>query len=1372
MTERKALQFLNGGLQISRPVDRLDPAKYLRLVNVRSYIQGLIQQRPGQQRLTDVIADTPIHSIRRLNVNVPNANQSKALICGCGTKLYTSDESFSVLTQKDTGYSGDYLSLIPHRPTQSAESWMYVGDRNKMRKVRVNGTNYQMGIAPPNVAPTAQIAQPIRTTISDFEAVGAWTNGGDAAAPVAATRLTGATVITRVLYDNAPTNTGLASVQPSVLDDNVQAGMFLIVDAGGTPETFVVEKVLRSIVNTTIGKIIYDAGNVGSCTIQLAAPVAYLERDTLLLINSGGGTEEAVRVQSATLGPDGLLSIKVTTVNNHVAAETVNGLGSFRAYLTATHVAAQTLTTNKFRSALTFSTGIGYLNLVQAFSLATSSSRPIQDDDEIHISLRIDNLSRLLEARVLFDVDANTNDFTRNYYYYAISPNALTQALQNTVTDATAQARILQQRQLNDYYSERRTFGTNKLFDPEQLIGDTVYRVPRFGGYYADPIAPPDLGEVVPQTVSGDNQWTELVFKVGDLTRVGADESRTLKNVAAVRIQFQVTADIVADVDAWWIGGTYGPDSSLGSPYFYAFTGRNSLTGATSNPSPPMRSGVEPHRQRVIGTLTQHADTQVDLLDIYRYGGSRNVWLYVTTVPNAATPTFQDDFPDDSLAEQRMEEDNYQPFPSTDIPRSGFSNASGTKLRWRSGDIFNASWGRNALIRVNGVPYTLYSQPTVTALIVTNATNTSPIVITTSANHGLNTGDGVHVASVLGNTAANGDWVVTAISATTFSLDTSVGNSAYVSGGTATKCDLETNENMGDLSNVTFELPDAILLGQPLPVMWGPYGGGLGGVFMFACGDSRLPGVLFVTKGNNPDSSFYRLEITSGSEVLMNGCIYDGRGYVFSTERTYSIEPINGGQDWVAREVANSIGLYCRWGLTVGDKIYFVGKDGIYESEGGIPHSITDDNFYNLFMHDAGISTVTDLYGIPSPDWADPDNLRLDYHKNWLYLDYKVGGFYFTLVYDILNKRWTKDTYADSSVATHYGNEGEAAANILMGGANGRLYNLTADFLTDAGAVFTSQVTTSFEDMGDGRSEKMFQDIYLDMEAQLAPIAPTVKAYLSNNYGTPVDTFTPTVAVSRNTTVLDLNSGSGRLGRSIGLDIQWSNGYLRLYEYHYSFYPKTDRSIFRATDWTDAGTLRDKFFHGLIIRANTFNAAKSFSIEYDGGSSAGPFSITHNGEEGTAISFPVPFIAKLLRLISADTDPWLLLDVEWDFSPEPELVTEYEAQPSTFGIDGFKTLSPTAYIAHRSTVDLTLTITVDGTNYNYTVPHSSGNMRETRVVLDALKGKIIRPKITSAAGFRLYKAGCVLGIKMFGSPSAFQTFQPFGAMAPDMEARV
>ena len=76
---------------------------------------------------------------------------------------------------------------------------------------------------------------------------------------------------------------------------------------------------------------------------------------------------------------------------------------------------------------------------------------------------------------------------------------------------------------------------------------------------------------------------------------------------------------------------------------------------------------------------------------------------------------------------------------------------------------------------------------------VTGATNATPIVVTTSAAHGMIPGNRVEITGVGGNTAANGTFVVTAVgSTTTFSLGdttdgTSVaGNGAYTSGGTVT----------------------------------------------------------------------------------------------------------------------------------------------------------------------------------------------------------------------------------------------------------------------------------------------------------------------------------------------------------------------------------------------------------------------------------------------------------------------------------------------------------------------------------------------------------------------------------------------------------
>jgi len=83
-------------------------------------------------------------------------------------------------------------------------------------------------------------------------------------------------------------------------------------------------------------------------------------------------------------------------------------------------------------------------------------------------------------------------------------------------------------------------------------------------------------------------------------------------------------------------------------------------------------------------------------------------------------------------------------------------------------------------------------------LTVSGASNATPIVITTSTSHGLTTGNQVSITGVGGTTAANGNWVVTVLTATTFSLNGSVGNGAYTAGGTVTKLG-----RLGNFSSIT-----------------------------------------------------------------------------------------------------------------------------------------------------------------------------------------------------------------------------------------------------------------------------------------------------------------------------------------------------------------------------------------------------------------------------------------------------------------------------------------------------------------------------------------------------------------------------------------
>lgn len=66
--------------------------------------------------------------------------------------------------------------------------------------------------------------------------------------------------------------------------------------------------------------------------------------------------------------------------------------------------------------------------------------------------------------------------------------------------------------------------------------------------------------------------------------------------------------------------------------------------------------------------------------------------------------------------------------------------------------------------------------------LISGATNATPIVITVAANSGLKTGDRVAISGITGNTNANGEWSLVAVTATTFQLQGSTGNGTY--GGT------------------------------------------------------------------------------------------------------------------------------------------------------------------------------------------------------------------------------------------------------------------------------------------------------------------------------------------------------------------------------------------------------------------------------------------------------------------------------------------------------------------------------------------------------------------------------------------------------------
>lgn len=776
--QRPTKRFGCQGINLRLPVDAMPDGKYPILQNVRPYFNQSIVARPGYTA-SGTTAGTPVHSVGRLDDPTSFASQPFLRFAGTGANLYVGTVgAFALLT---AGFSGNPLTFTEVQPAETPQPWMYVADSNQLKKVRVDSTIYGVGLNPPLRPPTAVISQPNLNIISDFNAVGPWGPIGTEAGAVSAVARINTTVDT-ILYDTG--TTGWALIKLTAMTPNVQQGV--LVTLGGA-ETALIQDVKQSVSVTTIASITYDSGVAGLCTIQPVASVATGSLDTPVPDSARGSSTdgedltdssnsnaktphiggqsgrlidvgvdcmvflaaEAVRILSVTVGPDGIQSFRCSTVGTYGAGMAITGAAAIRIFLVGTFAATDTVTTNNLTNTFTPGTPAPAamtdgITATIAANLSKISTRPTQPDDEIHLSIRIDRIDLVSEVRLYFDVDSATNDFTRNYYFYAIRPNDLTQSLQQanatpTQTVSTSRITAYQQQQLND--KQTIDLGGDNLpnkdiTQPSVAVSDPL------GGSSGTTSA----GAVSGQAASGVSQWSEIRFKVGDLTRVGSDLSRTLANVAAVEITVtaQGSGVINVDYDALWLGGSFGPDvGTIGAPIIYCYRPRSSVTGSVGNPSPSMRSGVSPRRQAVTVIGTQHPNPECDLIDWYRLGGALATWKYVGTSNNSATPVFSDFNPDVTIAANPgLELDNYAPWPTIDLPRKGVVNVSGTAVTWVSGDHFNVNWAQGTEIQINGTYYTLYAQPASTTFLeilenagfLTNATFviTSPQLLGTA----------------------------------------------------------------------------------------------------------------------------------------------------------------------------------------------------------------------------------------------------------------------------------------------------------------------------------------------------------------------------------------------------------------------------------------------------------------------------------------------------------------------------------------------------------------------------------------------------------------------------------------------------------------
>ena len=371
----------------------------------------------------------------------------------------------------------------------------------------------------------------------------------------------------------------------------------------------------------------------------------------------------------------------------------------------------------------------------------------------------------------------------------------------------------------------------------------------------------------------------------------------------------------------------------------YRYTYRSSATGATSNPSPESLEQVFSVLANTL-TPTPSTDPQVDKIDWYRLDESLENFTYVGTSPNNTTP-FVDSLLDvDIAANPILAFDNYEPFPSIDLPKAGIVNVVGGVVTWFSGDQFNVRWLGGTVIIVGTVAYTLDKRPTsTTTLTASNTENVGGIQVVVPVPDG---------------------------------------------------------------TGLVYEIAEPILAAQPLPHIWGPtdninFSFGcrdpLRPGTLYWCKGGNLDSA--------PDTN--QEDVTSPSEPLMNGCMSGGYGIVMSTERGWLIVPnffnalatVQGteGSTWTLQLSISDRGLYMEWCLAVdgGGNFFFRAKDGIYISPGGQgSKSITDADLYNIFPHEGFVPQPVNRGGftVYPPDDTLPQLQKLSVANGYLYYDY------------------------------------------------------------------------------------------------------------------------------------------------------------------------------------------------------------------------------------------------------------------------------------------------------------------------------------------------------------------------------------------------
>lgn len=667
---------------------------------------------------------------------------------------------------------------------------------------------------------------------------------------------------------------------------------------------------------------------------------------------------------------------------------------------------------------------------------------------------------------------------------------------------------------------------------------------------------------------------------------------------------------------------------ALTGNYFYRFRIRDPNTGVLAFPGPPTYTTVNLTAQSAVIPLPTVANTGDPsgfyTVDIFRFGGAINDWRLVGSALADGT-SFTDNLSDTGAnSGQDLDQTRRQPWVTKDR--------------------------------------TLYTTGNITPAVA-----------------GTGVGDGNGSIMTIGAPEFNVNWLpgtpITVVGLQTATLIRVISTTQ-----------IEVQEDLGTVVGASIQVIGALISGQPLPYVWGPLGSGQAGITFFGVGDPRAPGTVYWTNGNDPDSTNENLslDLTDESEPLQNGCIYNGRSYVWSAERMWELSPsLSVPNQFTAQVMPGVKGLLSPWCFCVGDMIYYMSKNGIEATSGVGSQSITDADLAPLMPHDGqpGFTVpIPNPENFASPIILDPpdpaflNTWRLTWVQDELYFDYLEtnSGVGRTLVRQKIATSegpqygWIVDDYTPAGIRFRYWEKGtqlpghngiQTAAISMLVGTGPNLSQFTG--VDDQGAPIELAIQTGAYDMGDARSVKLIGDAWINANANSATITARL---LGNNNLSQIATATLTTAAPRNDTIVDVSPvPPGVLTRTVGLWLDCKTGAstIELYEFDIYSIGKPEFTAKRPTDWTDDGKVGQKFLRGCVLEAYPL-ATRTVQVQYDGGSVAATLSVDQQGQTGqseTAYAIEPPVSCREMRLNPTDGNEWELHQVRWIWDDYPEFST-------------------------------------------------------------------------------------------------------------------